>query len=93
MSKLTKILTEWINTPPSRACQECGASLARRRSDTRYCTDACRMRHNRRQQKPPNIGKTLGLPKSCPICGTHITSDRATYCGATCRKKAWRRAS
>lgn len=40
------------------------------------------------------LTRFLDLPweagRTCPICGGPVTSHRATYCGARCRKQASR---
>jgi predicted nucleic acid-binding Zn ribbon protein len=93
MTVLRRLLAGYLQTLQPRVCEECGGSLAGRRSDTRWCSDACRMQHQRRLSQPLNLGAHYGLrpaQHTCPICGVGVTSQRATYCGPTCRKRASR---
>lgn len=93
MTLLGRLFTGYLQTLKPRQCEECGGSLAGRRTDTRWCSDTCRMRQRRRQNQPLNLGAHYGLRPArhtCPICGATIASQRATFCGATCRKRASR---
>ncbi|MBN2113692.1 MAG: hypothetical protein JW785_06145 [Acidimicrobiia bacterium] len=93
MTLLRRLLTGHLQTLQPRACEECGTPLTGYRRDAKWCSDACRMRHQRRRNQPINLGQYYGLRparRTCPICGTAVTSRRATYCGANCRKKASR---
>lgn len=92
MTLLGRLYAGYLQTLQPRTCEECGGPLAGRRADTRWCSDTYRMRHQRRQNQPLNLGAHYGLrpaQRTCPICGATITGPRATYCGATCRKRAW----
>lgn len=91
MTLLGRLFIGYLQTIRPRECEERGQPLAGRQ--TRWCSDACRMRHQCRQNQPPNLGAHYGLrpaQRTCPACGAIVTSQRATYCGITCRKRASR---
>jgi hypothetical protein len=41
------------DTPILRPCEECGTSFEPKRSDARFCSDACRKRASRRTETAP----------------------------------------
>jgi hypothetical protein len=59
----------------------CDASLEHLRAKARYCSPAHRAMAHR--------GARLRDPGRCAECDARLTSTRATFCGNTCRWRAW----
>lgn len=76
--------------PPRRSCLTCGASLAGRRPQAKFCSDRCRSVAHRAERIAAHL---LSETRTCPECGTPIPGLRldATYCGTSCRVRAWKR--
>lgn len=76
-----------VSTRPTK-CRECSAPLpAKRTSNARYCSAACRMRHKRANDQARIRAAAAGLPSNCKFCRQPI--DRvfrptSTYCSAAC---------
>jgi len=73
-----------------RRCTECEETISGRRADACYCSDRCRMRHNRRRDRRITAGELYGLPRFCAGCNRRTESEKAVYCGPMCRKRASR---
>ncbi len=68
----------------TRQCEECGASFESVKPK-RFCSVACRNRHNAKQQKRP------GETRTCPVCGKdfylspNYLRRGVTYCSKKCK--------
>jgi len=66
MSLIVKIVSAWLPSPPSRACEECGTSVARRRSDTRYCPTPAACATIAANNDHPTSARTSASPRPAP---------------------------
>jgi hypothetical protein len=56
-SRTLPLLVEFVEKAQQRCCQQCGASLAAKRRDARFCGDRCRMKHQR-SPRTRGVGRT-----------------------------------
>lgn len=78
---------------PARICPECEMEFLPNRSDQRYCSDPCRIRHHKREQNRKRQREQYhAKPKlpigqaNCPHCGKEFYRNTTTrmFCSMTC---------
>jgi hypothetical protein len=76
---------------PNRRCLRCSKPLSRRaRSDAKYCSTACRIRHWHRRRR---TARALARKFKCVACGKRLAITRradAQYCSTRCRQRGYR---
>ena len=71
----------------TQTCAHCGQTYTPTRSDSIYCTAACRVAAHRAKASTP------ALVAVCVVCGQEFQPKRAgaLYCSPSCKGKAYRR--
>ncbi|MBP2354945.1 hypothetical protein JOF29_006055 [Kribbella aluminosa] len=59
-----------------RACEHCAVSFIARRSDQRFCSDRCRLRHWRLQKSAASVTTNEGL-----LAASHVQAARQILLG------------
>lgn len=82
-----------VQKHPPKICRECEMEFIPNRSDQRYCSDTCRIRHhkreqNRRRQQEQYYAKPkfpIG-PATCQRCGKEFYRGKTTqtFCSMSC---------
>jgi len=72
-------------TTKRRECEQCGGPLVRVRNDARFCSDMCKQRWHRRQNKTT-------FKTECEQCGVLFDNKtmRQLYCSQACKQAAYR---
>lgn len=78
---------------PARICKECEMEFIPNREDQRYCSDPCRIRHQKREQNRKRQQEQYRLkpklpigPAKCQRCGKGFYRGKATqtFCSVSC---------
>lgn len=78
-----------------RTCVQCGQPFAAGAYHTnkRYCSDACREKHDNEARRARRKRNKPGRPAVCPICGADFVADchSRIYCSTECYTEGQRR--
>lgn len=67
-------------------CHQCGKVLLKKRSDARFCSEACgQIWHNANNRKG-RIAARASLQTPCKVCGETVQPPRRSFCSEACRK-------
>lgn len=67
-------------------CHQCGKALLKKRSDARFCSEACGQIWHNANNRSGRIAARAALQKPCKVCGDDVQPPRRSFCSEACRK-------
>lgn len=69
-------------------CHQCGKTLLRKRSDARFCSEACGQIWHNQNMRAKRSADRAAIEVPCKVCGANVKPPRRTYCSDQCHAEA-----